>query len=246
MIKRTSKGLTLKSVEHRLTVFKVPEFLLIQAELFLASPEEVVSQITNTFNGRTLVVRSSAEGEDDAQNTHAGEYDSVLNVPSTDTEAIHAAIAKVIASYERKGVRSCHDEVIVQEMLLNTSMSGVVFTHDLNTGAPYFVINYDDISGLTDTVTSGGGEYANRTLYIHRGATQVLRSRRFQGLMLAIDELEQIMGSQFLDVEFALGDDLSPYLLQPRRPIGTGPLPNALMLPCTAYKHLCERDCNPC
>ena len=216
MIKRTSKGLTIKSVEHRLTVFKVPEFLLIQAELFLASPEEVVSQITNTFNGRTLVVRSSAEGEDDAQNTHAGEYDSVLNVPSTDTEAIHAAIAKVIASYERKGVRSCHDEVIVQEMLLNTSMSGVVFTHDLNTGAPYFVINYDDISGLTDTVTSGGGEYANRTLYIHRGATQVLRSRRFQGLMLAIDELEQIMGSQFLDVEFALGDDLSPYLLQVR------------------------------
>jgi phosphoenolpyruvate synthase/pyruvate phosphate dikinase len=31
------------------------------------------------------------------------------------------------------------DEVIIQEMVTNTSMSGVIFTHDLNTGAPYYV-----------------------------------------------------------------------------------------------------------
>ena len=162
------------------------------------------------------MIRSSAADEDGTQNARAGEYDSVLNVPSTDTNAIRAAFAQVIASYERKGPRTGQDEVIVQEMVLNTSMSGVIFTHDLNTGAPYYVINYDDVSGLTNTVTSGGGEYANRTLYIHRGATQALRSERFQRLMQAIQELEQIMGSQFLDVEFALGDDFTPYLLQVR------------------------------
>jgi phosphohistidine swiveling domain-containing protein len=146
----------------------------------------------------------------------AGEYESVLNVESDDQVAVDFAIKEVIASYERKRPRQGGDEVIVQEMVLNTSMSGVVFTHDLNTGAPYYVINYDDVSGLTNTVTSGDGEYANRTLYIHRGAAQALRSERFLGLMLAIQELEQIMGSQFLDVEFALGEDFSPYLLQVR------------------------------
>ena len=31
---------------------------------------------------------------------------------------------------------------------------GVIFTHELNTGAPYYVINYDDKSGSTDSVTS--------------------------------------------------------------------------------------------
>jgi phosphohistidine swiveling domain-containing protein len=194
----------------------VPELLLFEVAFFLVSPSEVISSIKNTFCGRPLVIRSSAADEDGTQNACAGEYDSVLNVSSTDSEAIRVAIATVIASYERKGPRTGQDEVIVQEMVLNTSMSGVIFTHDLNTGAPYYVINYDDISGLTNTVTSGGGEYANRTLYIHRGATQALRSERFQRLMQAIQELEQIMGSQFLDVEFALGEDFTPYLLQVR------------------------------
>jgi len=96
----------------------------------------------------------------------------VLNVPSDDSEAIRSAIEAVLASYELKGPRSGGDEVIVQEMVLNTSMSDVVFTHDLNTDAPYYVINYDDISGQTDTVMSSDGEYANCTLYIHRGAAR--------------------------------------------------------------------------
>ena len=54
-------------------------------------------------------------------------------------------------------------------------MSGVIFTQELNTGAPYYVINYDDISGLTNTVTSGEGDYANRTLYVLRGKAANLR-----------------------------------------------------------------------
>lgn len=216
MIIRASKAQTLKNVESMVTLFKVPELVIFNTELFSAISEEVIRDIKSTFSGRPVVIRSSAIDEDGTQTALAGEYDSVLNVSSVDSEAIRAAIATVIASYERNGPRTGGDEVIVQEMVLNTCMSGVVFTHDLNTGAPYYVINYDDVSGLTNTVTSGDGEYANRTLYIHRGASQSLRSERFQRLMQAIQELEKIMGSQFLDVEFALGDDFTPYLLQVR------------------------------
>lgn len=216
MINSTSKAQTLKQLETRVSLFKVPEFLIFDASFFAAFPDEAINRIISFFLGRPLVIRSSAIDEDSSNNACAGVYDSVLNVSSTDSASIRAAIAAVIASYERKGTRTGQDEIIIQEMVLNTSMSGVVFTHDLNTGAPYFVINYDDVSGLTNTVTSGGGEYANRTLYIHRGATQALRSERFQRLMQAIQELEQLMGSQFLDVEFALGDDFTLYLLQVR------------------------------
>jgi phosphohistidine swiveling domain-containing protein len=216
MIKFASKAQTLRQLEAKVSFFKVPRLQIFDVQFFLTSADQVVSNIKNTFNGCTLIIRSSAVDEDGTKNACAGEYDSVLNVSSVDPEAICAAIASVIASYERKGPRTGGDEIIVQEMVLNTSMSGVVFTHDLNTGAPYYVINYDDVSGLTNTVTSGDGEYANRTLYIHRGSTGALRSERFQRLIQAIQELEQIMGSQFLDVEFALGEDFTPYLLQVR------------------------------
>ncbi len=216
MIETISKGQTLWLLKNKVSQFKIPELLVFKVTSFVSEPDQIAHKIKEHFSGRLLVIRSSASNEDGTQNACAGMYDSVLNVPSTDSEVIRAAIAKVIASYERKESRTEGDEVIIQEMVLNTSMSGVVFTHDLNTGAPYYVINYDDISGLTNTVTSGGGEYANRTLYIHRGATQALRSERFQLLMQAIQELEHIMDSQFLDVEFALGDDFTPYLLQVR------------------------------
>jgi len=216
LIKKLSKAQTLKQLESKVSLFKVPELFYFKTASHWDSPSEILIQIKDTFCGRPIVIRSSAADEDGAQNACAGEYDSVLNVCSTDTKAIRAGIATVISSYERKGSCTGEDEVIVQEMVLNTSISGVVFTHDLNTGAPYYVINYDDVSGQTDTVTSGDGEYANRTLYIHRGASISLRSVRFQRLMQAIQELEQVMGSQFLDVEFALGEDFTPYLLQVR------------------------------
>ncbi|MEX1199310.1 MAG: PEP/pyruvate-binding domain-containing protein, partial [Methylophaga sp.] len=211
-----SKAKTLKYVESRVSLFKVPELLIFDTADYVNSSDIVIEQINQVFDGRLIIIRSSASDEDGEKNALAGEYESVLNVPSDDQTAVRKAIAKVIDSYTRKGPRISADEVIVQEMVLNTSMSGVIFTHDLNTGAPYYVINYDDESGLTNTVTSGDGKYANRTLYIHREALGAVRSVRFKQLLEAVQELEASLNSQFLDIEFAIGEGLTPYLLQAR------------------------------
>ncbi|MDX2479907.1 MAG: PEP-utilizing enzyme [Desulfuromusa sp.] len=216
MKKNNSKAQMLKNIESRVSLFKVPELLIFDASAFHNSPSIVIDQIKETFSGRPLVIRSSAVGEDCSQYTRAGEYDSVLNVAAEDSEAVRAAINTVLASYVRNGKGSIGDEFFVQEFLQDTIMSGVIFTHDLNTGAPYYVINYDDISGLTNTVTSGDGEYANRTLYVHRDSIEALRSKRFRRLLQAVQDLEKITESQFLDIEFALDDELTPYLLQVR------------------------------
>lgn len=217
MLTLSTKAQTLKNLHTKLSQFVIPELLIIEVQLFRLKQEEMLDTIQRQFNGRQIVVRSSANDEDSSGSTLAGEYESVLNVNSSERAAIFDAIETVIGSFEKKAERATGvDEVFIQEMVLNTSMSGVVFTHDLNTGAPYYVINYDDVSGLTDTVTSGDGEYANRTLYIHRGAVDALRSERFQKLIEAIKELELVMNNQFLDIEFALGHDFTPYLLQVR------------------------------
>lgn len=205
----------LLDIKDRLTVFAIPDLLVFKASE-LSSEAAVLDEIGRHFAGAIVVVRSSAADEDGLNGSMAGEYDSVLSVPSDQPEALRKAIAQVIASYSRAKESHIDNEIIVQRMVTDVCMSGVVFTHDLNTGAPYYVINYDDISGLTNTVTSGDGAYANRTLYIHRGALDALRSDRFHRLMSAVRELEMVMGSQFLDVEFALDSELTPYLLQVR------------------------------
>lgn len=212
-----SKAKTINSLQSLVRCFKIPPTYIFITKDWLADKAAILDEIQKRFSDcQLLAIRSSASDEDDFAKSRAGEYDSVLNVPCNNPKAIGIAVDKVIASYQRNGPRSDEDEVIVQRMVQDCIMSGVVFTHDLNTGAPYYVVNYDDISGLTDTVTSGDSEYANRTLYIHRNSTQELRSKRFQILLKAIGELEQIMDSQFLDVEFAITEDLQPYLLQVR------------------------------
>ncbi|MEO1944881.1 MAG: PEP/pyruvate-binding domain-containing protein, partial [Candidatus Thioglobus sp.] len=215
-MKITSKVNTLRDVKSKATLFRVPPLLGFQIDDFKLNPTSIIEEIQNTFNGYTIVIRSSAADEDGDIKTLAGQYDSVLNVSSSDSSAIDSAIKIVIASYEKYGSYHNGNQVFAQEMVLNTSMSGVIFTHELNTGAPYYVINYDDVSGLTDSVTSGGNEYANRTLYVHRSALTALRSERFQRLIEAVQELEILMDNEFLDIEFALGADFTPYLLQVR------------------------------
>ena len=212
---KSSKARTLDFVSKKISLFSVPEFIYFKSLSFQNDSVAILKKIQHTFKKDIVVVRSSAASEDGANNSAAGAYDSVLNVSVNNLSEIKAAVDVVLQSYKNKG-ENHRDEVIVQKMISDVSMSGVIFTHELNTGAPYYVINYDDKSGLTDTVTSGDGEYSNRTLYIHRNSKNVLRSDRFTNLLNAVKELENVMESEFLDIEFALGNDLTPYLLQVR------------------------------
>ena len=66
------------------------------------------------------------------------------------------SVQKVISSYKNKKNYSRSNQIIVQAQIKDVSMSGVLFTYEMNTGAPYYVINYDDTSNLTNAVTSGG------------------------------------------------------------------------------------------
>ena len=117
-------------------------------------------------------------------------------------------LANALKSHGNEAVEghSANDQVIVQSMINNPTMSGVLFTHELSSGAPYYVINYDDVSGRTDTVTSGNGEYANKSLYVLRHKTGLSRSSRITKLLEAVAELERVLGSQYLDIEFAIDD----------------------------------------
>lgn len=212
-----TKAETLQNLKNQVSKFTVPKFFYFTVQDYKDSKKSIIKKVKNKFNSY-IVVRSSSIYEDGSESSSAGEFESFLDIDSQDSNAVMQSIDRVIDSYSHK--ESDKNQILVQEMLRNTSMSGVVFTHDLNTGAPYYVINYDDESGSTDTVTSGKGEYSNRTLYIHRSSLDKIQSSRFKALIFAIQELERIVKSEHLDIEFALSKDLEPYLLQVR-PITT-------------------------
>ena len=62
-------------------------------------------------------------------------------------------------------------------MIKDINTSGVVFTKELNTGSFYYVINYDDITGLSNSVTSGSGKFSNRTVLISKTNKQYIKSK---------------------------------------------------------------------
>ena len=134
---------------------------------------------------------------------------SVLDVNPT-PEALEGAVESVIGSYD-----DGHQEhqVLVQEHVADIVVAGVVLTRDLDTGSPYYVINYDD-SGRSDTVTGGTAE--NKAIFVLRKKVDSLRSTRFRTLMSIVRRIEKETGQNRLDMEFCIDGRHKVYILQVR------------------------------
>jgi adenylylsulfate kinase-like enzyme/phosphohistidine swiveling domain-containing protein len=162
------------------------------------------------WGSETLIVRSSAKGEDSSSDSKAGEFESVAGV--TGHEAIPLAVERVIASYA--GNDCPHDQVFVQPMLNEVSLAGVAVTREPHGGGPYFVINYDDYSGRADLVTSGTGEKL-KTFFCLKSHQEGIPDH-LQPILNLLRELESLLGCDAIDVEFAVDSNGSLYLLQVR------------------------------
>jgi len=185
--------------------------------------DAVVNIIQKEFTSGKIVVRSSSLDEDSNIASMAGKYESILNVDATSKSAISDAITRVINSYGTKGSTNDANQVLVQAQLEKITMSGVMFTKDIDTHAPYIIINYDDQTGSTSSVTSGSGTGLKIfTFYKHE--TTLPSSPLLRELIALATELEKITNNNGLDVEFARTSD-KLYLLQVR------PITSVVQLP---------------
>lgn len=190
----------------------LPQFILTRP-IWKQAKKRSIDDVLAAIPGSALAVRSSAHDEDRVDASNAGRYLSLINVPAN-VDELADAIDAVFASYDSIDDR---DEVLVQPMVKNVAVSGVVFTRDLETGSPYFVIGYDDTSGSTDTVTSG---IAGHTIYVLRGHHHYLHSNRFRKLVTSVLEVEHITKSEELDIEFCIDASERIFILQVR-PLAT-------------------------
>ncbi len=164
------------------------------------------------WSEKPMIVRSSARDEDSGHSSEAGRYLSVADVSGV--AALTEAIGRVIQSY---GSAEPEDQVLVQPMLGRIDISGVAFTRDPNTGSPYLVINYDD-RGDPTAVTGGRTDRLQTFVFWKHGNGPC--PAELAPVVTMLKELEDLLGTDSLDVEFAT--DKEGVVLLQARPLLTG------------------------
>ena len=191
--------------------YNVPSVYYFTVEDWNNDSDKIITTIINLFAKTLLAIRSSTKAEDTEDSSMAGAFESLLNVKSNN-QSIMEAVAKVIKSFDD----DLSNQVLIQPMVTNVTMSGVVMTHVLDDGSPYHVVNYDDKSGLTDTVTSG--TTINKTVYVYNGVDEKdFDSPYLLSVLNLIRSLQVTFTGIPLDIEFAIDKDSKVHLLQVRR-----------------------------
>ena len=212
---KNSKAETIKNLENKLLNFYVPKTYFFNYVDWRNNSKKIFTDIKRVTSKNKIAIRSSAYDEDSDSESQAGKYLSFLNVNKSNKKEVKEKIEKVFKSYG-SNIKIKKGQILIQEMIRNIKMSGVIMTQDLENSSPYYCINYDDITGSSDTVTSGKGEYANKSLYLLRGKEKKLKSKRFIKLIKAVQELEKKLKSDRLDIEFVLTKKNKLFLLQVR------------------------------
>ncbi|MGH9533894.1 MAG: adenylyl-sulfate kinase [Terriglobales bacterium] len=207
---RKTKAETLEALAPLLRRARVlPQVRCTVGEWRSSSAKVLAGVNAESWGSSRLVVRSSARNEDSTAKSLAGKYDSVLGVVGS--AAVAQAVDQVIDSFGND--RSDEDQVFIQPMLDRVAMAGVAFSRSA-AGGPYFVINYDDRSGLTDRVTGGLGDNL-KTFYCLKSRPEACPPPLAPVIAL-VSELENLLGYDAIDVEFAVASDEQLYLLQIR------------------------------
>lgn len=207
----SSKADVLDFLNSKIKKSEIEELFYFTIKEWKREPEKIIKEISKLFQ-KKIIIRSSAIGEDSIFNSQAGSYDSVLNINPRNKISIKQAITKVISSYEKKKNFLINNKILIQQQSQNIVTSGVVLTRVPESGAPYFVINYDDTKA-TDTVTKGT---ANNTIKIYKKIKKEKMPEKWRKLVSSILELELILKIDSLDIEFGIKNNGNVVIFQVR------------------------------
>jgi glutamine kinase len=191
----------------------LPQYRITVGE-WAKNSDAIVNQLLNLeWTKQSVVVRSSAFAEDAANASLAGHFESVLNVKGK--VALKSAIEKVAKSYRQASPK---DQIFIQPMCQDVQMSGVAFTADPSTKTPYYVINYDDKTGSTESVT--GGKSNELHTYYYFPNSKVQPPKPLDAITSLLEELTFVLDNDALDIEFAMDRKGTVYLFQCRPLVG--------------------------
>lgn len=198
-----TKANTLQYLYGKLQYSEVLESLLFSVKDFFENSARIVENVKALFEGKTIIVRSSAKEEDNKNGSLAGHFKSVLDINSSDKKQIKKAIHIVISSYKKESSITpnfLNQQIFIQRQILpyEIDISGVAFSYDPHSQAPYYFVSYDN-QGSTNAVTSG--EYS-KAIYLHKDYN--MQCSYWVGLVKGLREIESLLGNEQLDIEFAI------------------------------------------
>lgn len=209
-----TKADTLLCIKNDIKEVNILPIFVLESNRYFADKNKTVKAIVEFAQGRKVVVRSSSSKEDGELYSNAGRFDSILNVSPNDNELFNA-IELVYSSYQTND----NEQILIQPMLTEIKYSGVVFTSDMDTLAPYYIVNYS-VSGNSAAVT--GGEEADLQTYVEYSDTSIKsKDIAIKKLLEDCKKLQKYFRKEALDIEFATDYSNNVFILQVR-PIAKG------------------------
>ncbi|MDD5757810.1 MAG: PEP-utilizing enzyme [Desulfobulbaceae bacterium] len=206
----STKAGTLALLQGRLKSARMAPLVRLTVADWQQDRESTLVQVFSSLGVAPWIVRSSCQQEDEASKSNAGAF---LTLQDVSVAEIESAVEQVIDSY---GEANDSDEVLIQPMLQNVVRSGVAFSHDPNTCAPYRVVNWSE--GPDTTSVTGGND--GRTWQC-AALSPFMPSPELTGVMALLDELLALFSGVPLDCEFAVTreDDTEVLWLLQVRPL---------------------------
>ena len=194
----------------------IPKFYKYTIKEICNDKNKIIIFINKNLN-KKISIRSSFFFEDSVNSSMAGEFEGCSNIINN-KKNLENGITKLIQQYKKKtnSLYVLHNsEIIFQNYISDTHLSGVITNKCIKDGTDYYVINYDDTGCLTDSVTSGS-KSGGRVLNVFKNQTKEIRSKKFKNIISSIKELEKKIGNQPLDIEFGLNNKNKFYIFQVR------------------------------
>ncbi len=135
----------------------------------------------------------------------------MLNV-KPEKKSIETALKEVYSSYGDNV--EAEEEILIQPMLKHIAKSGVVFTRDLYTGAPYYCVEYYE--GDDSAAVTSGNQANDKICVIFKGYKRKISDDGICSLLEAAHILESFFECDSLDIEFAITKEGTVYILQVR------------------------------
>jgi glutamine kinase len=189
----STKASTLTALQGVLKTAHIAPLRVFTVAQWQADRRVCLAEIADVLGNGPWIVRSSCGREDCAQHSNAGAF---LSIPNVEANGLESSVEKVISAY---GQPQDTDEVLIQPMLTQVVRSGVAFSHDPNTCAPYRVVNWSEGSD-TAAVTGGMGG----RVWQQAANSAVPPAPTFAPIVALLDELLSLFCYVPLDCEFAV------------------------------------------